>query len=45
LEVIEADNAYVLAQTNYYNALYDALLSKIELEKALGVLETNINEK
>jgi outer membrane protein TolC len=42
LEVIEADNAYVLAQTNYYNALYDALLSKIELEKALGVLETNI---
>jgi len=45
LEVIEADNAYVLAQTNYYNALYDALLSKIELEKALGVLETNLNEK
>ena len=42
LEVIEADNAYILAQTNYYNALYDALLSKIELEKALGVLETNI---
>ena len=42
LEVIEADNAYVLAQTNYYNALYDALLSKIELEKALGVLESNI---
>lgn len=43
LEVIEADNAYILAQTNYYNALYDALLSKIELEKALGVLEPNLN--
>jgi outer membrane protein TolC len=42
LEVIEADNALVLSQTNYYNALYDALLSKIDLEKALGVLETNV---
>jgi outer membrane protein TolC len=45
LEVIEADNAYVAAQTNYYNALYDALLSKIELEKALGVLDVNYNEQ
>ena len=43
LEVIEADNALVRAQTNYYNALYDALISKIDLEKALGVLEPNIN--
>jgi outer membrane protein TolC len=43
LEVIEADNALVQAQTNYYNALYDALISKIDLEKALGVLEPNIN--
>jgi outer membrane protein TolC len=45
LEVIEADNAYVAAQTNYYNALYDALLSKIELEKALGVLDIHYNEQ
>ena len=44
LEVIEADNAYVAAQTKYYNALYDALLSKIELEKALGVLDVNYND-
>jgi outer membrane protein TolC len=43
LEVIEADNALVQAQTNYYNALYDALISKIDLEKALGVLEPNVN--
>jgi len=43
LEVIEADNALVQSQTNYYNALYDALISKIDLEKALGVLEPNIN--
>jgi len=45
LEVIEADNAYVAAQTNYYNALYDALLSKIELEKALGVLDIHYNQE
>lgn len=45
LEVIEADNSYLQAQTNYYNALYDALLTKIELEKALGILETNNNIK
>jgi len=45
LEVIEADNSYLMAQTNYYNALYDALLTKIELEKALGILDTNYNIK
>jgi outer membrane protein TolC len=43
LEVIEADNAYIMAQTNYYNALYDALISKVELEKALGILDDNNN--
>jgi outer membrane protein TolC len=43
LEVIEADNAYITAQTNYFNALYDALISKVELEKALGILDENNN--
>jgi outer membrane protein TolC len=38
LEVIEADNAFKVAQTNYYNALYEALISKVDYEKALGVL-------
>lgn len=43
LEVIEADNSYMTAQTNYYSALYDALISKVELEKALGILDDNNN--
>ncbi|MCV9385619.1 TolC family protein [Reichenbachiella ulvae] len=38
IEVIEADRDYKQAQTNYYNAVYDALISKVELQKAYGVL-------
>ncbi|MTI22845.1 TolC family protein [Fulvivirga sp. RKSG066] len=37
-EVVEADTEYKEAQTNYYNALYDALVAKVELEKAYGKL-------
>ena len=39
LEVIEADTNLKDAQTNYYNALYNAIISKIELQKALGILK------
>jgi len=38
IEVIDADAAYKQAQTNYYNALYEALISKIDLQKAYGIL-------
>jgi outer membrane protein TolC len=38
LEVIEADNAYKQAQTNYFTALYNALLAKIDYERAQGIL-------
>jgi len=38
LEVVEADADYKEAQTNYYNALYEALVAKVELEKAYGIL-------
>ncbi len=38
LEVIEADASLKEAQTNYYAALYDAVIAKIELLKALGRL-------
>lgn len=38
LEVVEADADYKEAQTNYYNALYDALVAKVELDKAQGTL-------
>lgn len=41
LEVVEADADYKEAQTNYYNALYEALVAKVELEKAYGKLLKN----
>ncbi|MGK7390412.1 MAG: TolC family protein [Candidatus Cyclobacteriaceae bacterium M2_1C_046] len=39
IEVTEADNALKTAQNNYYNALYDALVAKIDLKKAYGNLD------
>lgn len=38
LEVVEADNALKEAQTNYYSALYDAIIAQLEYQKALGTL-------
>jgi outer membrane protein len=38
LEVLNAETALKEAQTNYYNALFDALISKIDYDKATGVL-------
>jgi len=38
LEVVEADAALKEAETNYYGALYDALIARVDLEKALGIL-------
>ncbi|NJO01634.1 MAG: TolC family protein [Bacteroidia bacterium] len=38
LEVIEAETDYKQAETNYYAALYQALVSKVDLERALGKL-------
>ncbi|WP_421878108.1 TolC family protein [Marinoscillum sp.] len=38
LEVVEADNSYKEAQTNYYSALYDAIIAQLELKKAIGNL-------
>ncbi len=40
LEVVEAETAYKEAQTNYYSALYDAMIAKIDMEKAQGTLYT-----
>lgn len=39
LEVVEADAALKEAETNYYGALYDALIASVDLEKALGILK------
>ncbi|GJM61110.1 MULTISPECIES: TolC family protein [Persicobacter] len=38
LELVDANNSYVTAQVNYFNALYDALLNKVNLEKSVGRL-------
>lgn len=38
LEVVEAESALREAQVNYYNALYDALVAKVNLDKAYGKL-------
>jgi outer membrane protein TolC len=43
LEVIDADAAYKEAQTNYYAALYDALIASVEVEKAYGKLLSSTN--
>jgi outer membrane protein len=38
LEVTEAQTALEQAQTNYLNAVYNSLLAKVDLEKAMGTL-------
>lgn len=38
-EVVEADAALIEAEINFLSALYDALIAKVDLEKALGVLQ------
>lgn len=38
LEVVDAENSLRQAQTNYYSALYDAMVAKVDLDKAYGKL-------
>ncbi len=40
LEVVDAEGSLREAQINYYNALYDALISRIDLMKAYGKIGT-----
>lgn len=37
-EILQADNDYQQAQSNYFKALYDAIVAKISYQKALGRL-------
>jgi outer membrane protein TolC len=39
IEVLQTQTALKEAQTNYLSALYDATISKIDLQKALGLLK------
>lgn len=41
LEVVDAESSLREAQTNYYNALFDALVAKVDLDKALGKLSVD----
>ena len=45
LEVVEAEAALKEAQINYYSALYDALLAKVDLDKAYGKLLPQNNDQ
>ncbi len=48
LEVTDAENALRTAQTNYYAALFDAMVAKVDLDKAYGKLlpaSTTTNSK
>ena len=38
IELIEADATYKESQNFYFNAMYDVLISKVDLDKARGVL-------
>ncbi|MBX2962487.1 MAG: TolC family protein [Cyclobacteriaceae bacterium] len=38
IEVIDADASFKEAQTNYFSALYDAIITTVDLEKAYGKL-------
>jgi outer membrane protein TolC len=38
IEVINAVSSYREAQTNYYTALYDAVIARIDYRKATGIL-------
>lgn len=37
LEIINAQTSLKEAQTNYFNALYDAVIAKVEYDKAMGI--------
>jgi outer membrane protein TolC len=44
LEVVDAENSLRQAQTNYYNAMYDAMVAKVDLDKAYGrIIPQNVN--
>ncbi len=41
IEVVTAENELKTTETNYYNALYEALVAKVDLDKAQGKLLEN----
>jgi len=45
LEVIDAESSLKEAQINYYNALYDALVAKVDLDKAYGKINAETTQE
>jgi len=43
LELVDADAALKDAEINYLSSLYDGLIAKVDLERALGILQTDLN--
>jgi outer membrane protein TolC len=41
IEVVDAENSLRQAQTNYYNALYDVMVARVDIEKAFGKILSN----
>jgi outer membrane protein TolC len=37
-EILQSDTEFQLAQSNYFRALYDAIIAKISYQRALGKL-------
>ncbi len=44
LEVVDAENGLRTAQTNYYSAMFDAMVAKVDLDKAYGKLLPTISD-
>ena len=44
LEIVDAENAYKTSETNYYMALYETLIAKVDLEVAKGTLLENFTK-
>ena len=45
IEVIDAEDSLRQAQTNYYSALFDAMIARVDLEKAYGKLIAKADSK
>ena len=39
IEIIQSETALKDAQTNYYNSMFEAIIAKIDYQKALGILK------
>jgi outer membrane protein TolC len=45
IEVVDAESSLKEAQVNYYSALYDVLVAKVDMDKAFGKLVQNTPSK